>query len=420
VPGGSPRRARSTRGGCSSAVRSLAPLAPKEAEPPAHEIEWRALPLEERLRGHHRRFIANLSTLSLTRDERGPPAVMQLERRPGDTLLLISGILHHWMGFDAGLGAALATGTLTIDSIVARFEHNDPQRTGEVVAAASPTGRSSSPSCDAPERVHAVERPGYPPRMQKRLLDGDLTVHDGLTHADDLAVNGWVTVLGGTLTVEGTLTCLGIEVASLASLACHELIANVVVVAADPPGHASGSRVRAAKVRALVVHVVKAAMANIIAYRDVDAVYLQHDGAERIADGDNSQGDLAYATGDLGVLRPEYYESVETDAPVKLDIAALRRTLCAGDNPFDRAPLVAWRAAPPVVAASPVLDDLTRWLSAHPGPQRALLDELPPWIARLAAEDAMTRNTARRRISRAISSPKLLARRDELLAQLEP
>jgi len=254
--------------------------------------------------------------------------------------------------------------------------------------------------------------------MQARLLDGDLTVHDGVTHADDLAVNGWVTVLGGTLTVDGSLTCLGVEVASQGSLACHELIANIVVVAADPPGSASGSRVRAAKVRALVVHVAKSAMANIIAYRDVDAVYLQHDGAELIANWDDTQGDLEYATGDLGVLRPEYYESIATDKPVKLDIAALRRTLCAGDNPFDRAPLVAWRAAPPVAATPPVLDELTRWLAAHPGPQRALLDELPPWLDRLAPHDAMTRITARQRISRAISSPKLLARRDALLARL--
>lgn len=264
----------------------------------------------------------------------------------------------------------------------------------------------------------ARERPGYHPRMQRRLLDGDLTVHDGLTHAGDLAVNGWVTLLGGTLTVEGTLTCLGVEVGGSASLACHDLIANVVVVAADPPGHDAGSRVRAAKVRAMVVHVVKFAMANIIAYRDVDAVYLQHDGAELTANWDYTRGDLEYATGDLDVLRPEYYESIEADKPVKLDIAAVRRTLCAGGNPFDRAPLVPWRVAPTAAAPAPVLDELTRWLAAHPGPQRALLDELPAWLDRLAAQDGMTRSAAQRRIARAINSPKLLARRDELLARL--
>ncbi len=258
--------------------------------------------------------------------------------------------------------------------------------------------------------------------MQERLIDGDLTVHDGFAHAGDLAVNGWVTVLGGALTGEGTLTCLGIEVDSHASPACPQLIANVVVVAADPPDYDGGARVRAAKVRAFVVHVVKFAMANIIAYRDVDAVYRQHDGADLVATWDRAQdGDLEYATGDLEVLRPEYYELIETDEPVKLDIAALRRTLCAGDNPFDRAPLVAWRAPRAVAAApSPVLDELTRWLAAHPGPQRALLDELPPWLVRLATEDAMTRITARQRISRAIGSPKLLARRDALLARLAP
>ncbi len=262
---------------------------------------------------------------------------------------------------------------------------------------------------------------GYHPRMQERLLDGDLTVHDGVTHAGDLAVNGWVTVLRGTLTVDGTLSCLGIEIHSHGSLACHDLIANIIVVAADPPGYGGGSRVRAAKVRAFVVHVVKFAMANIIAYRDVDAVYLQHDGAELIANWDYTQGDLEYVTGDIEVLRPEYYNKlIETDEPVKLDIAGLRRALCAGDNPFDRAPLVAWRAAPPVVAVPPVLDELTRWLAAHAGPQRALLDELPSWLDRLATHDAMTRITARQRIARAVSSPKLLARRDALLARLAP
>lgn len=255
--------------------------------------------------------------------------------------------------------------------------------------------------------------------MHKRLLDGDLTVHAGLTHPGDLAVNGWVTLLGGTLTVEGTLTCLGIEVASLASLACHDLVANVVVVAGDPPGYDGGSRVRAAKVRAMVVHVVDLALANIIAYRDVDAVYLQHDGSALIPDRDDPRKGLKYATGELEVLRPEYYESGKTDEPVQLDVAAVRRALCAGANPFDRPPLVAWRAAPPAVAAPPpVLDELTRWLSAHPGPQRAVLDELPPWLDRLATEDAMTRSSARRRISRAITSPKLLAQRDLLLARL--
>jgi len=257
--------------------------------------------------------------------------------------------------------------------------------------------------------------------MHKRLIDGDLTVHAGLTHASDLEVNGWVTVLGGTLTVEGTLTCLGIEVDSHASLACHDLIANVVVVAADPPGHAGGSRVRAAKVRAVVVHVVQSAMANIIAYRDVDAVYLQHDGAEPIANGDHTPGDREYATGDRDVLRPEYYESIHTDTPVKLDIAALRRALCAGDNPFDRAPLVAWHTPTPAPPAPPpALGELTRWLAAHPGPQRALLDELPPWIDRLVALDQLTRIMARQRISRAIGSPKLAAQRDALLARLAP
>jgi hypothetical protein len=68
-----------------------------------------------------------------------------------------------------------------------------------------------------------------------------------------------------------------------------------------------------------------------------------------------------------------------------------------------------------------VLDELTRWLAAHPGPQRALLDELPPWLDRLATQDTMTRSAEQRqRIARAITSPKLLARRDALLARLAP
>ena len=246
--------------------------------------------------------------------------------------------------------------------------------------------------------------------MNKRQHDGDLTVRDGLTHDGDLTVNGWVSLHGGTLTVAGSLTCLGIEIDGLASLVCHDLLANVVVVAADPPGHDGGLRVRAAKVRALVVHVSGSAMANIIAYRDVDAVYLQHDGADR-----------EDAIGDVAVVRPAYRGAASTDTPVKLDLAGMRGALCAGDNPFDRAPLVAWHAPLPVAAAPPaVLDELTHWLAAHPGPQRALLDDLQPWLDRLATHDPMTRITARHRISRAISSPKLLGLRDALLARLTP
>jgi hypothetical protein len=257
--------------------------------------------------------------------------------------------------------------------------------------------------------------------MQKRLIDGDLTVHDGATYDSDLEVNGWVTVLGGALVIKGDLSCLGIEVDSKASLICHELLANVVAVAADPPGYEGSTRVRAAKVRALVVHVVKFTMANIIAYRDVDAVYLQHDGADLLATWDYTQGDLEYTTGDLEVLRPEYYELLKADKPVKLDLAALRTALCAGENPFTRAPLVAWHTPAPAPAPQPpALDELTRWLAAHPGPQRALLDELPPWIDRLAALDQLTRIMARQRISRAIGSPKLAAQRDALLARLAP
>jgi hypothetical protein len=257
--------------------------------------------------------------------------------------------------------------------------------------------------------------------MQKRLIDGDLIVHDGATHDRDLEVNGWVTVLGGALIVEGDLTCLGIEVDGKASLVCHELLANVVAVAADPPGYEGSTRVRAAKVRALVVHVEALAMANIIAYRDVDAVYLQHEGAEPRAHSDATPGDREYTTGDLTVLRPEYSQSQAPGRPVKLDLAALRTALCAGENPFSRAPLVTWHTpAPAPIAPPPALDELTRWLAAHPGPQRALLDELPPWIDRLAALDQLTRILARQRIARAIGSPKLATLRDALLARLAP
>jgi len=257
--------------------------------------------------------------------------------------------------------------------------------------------------------------------MQTRLIDGDLTVHDGATYDSDLEVNGWVTVLSGALLVKGNLSCLGIEVESEASLICHELLANIVAVAGDPPGYEAGARVRAAKVRALVVHVVNTAMANIIAYRDVDAVYLQHDSTELLTSRDPTQADREYTIGELAVLRPEYYQLRKPDGPVQLDLAALRGALCAGANPFTRAPLVAWHTPTPAPAAQPpALGELTRWLAAHPGPQRALLDELPPWIDRLVALDQLTRIMARQRISRAIGSPKLAAQRDALLARLAP
>ncbi len=116
------------------------PLTPTEASPHEHDIAWRAMPAEQRLLGPIRRLFANQSTLALARDVRGPPAVMHLERRPGDALLLLGGSLHERLGWHAGLTAALVAGPLTIDRLVAEIDRRDPRRTGELAGGSDPYG----------------------------------------------------------------------------------------------------------------------------------------------------------------------------------------------------------------------------------------------------------------------------------------
>jgi hypothetical protein len=116
------------------------PLTPTEAAPDEHDIAWRALPAEQRLLGPIRRLFADLPTLVLSRDVRGPPAMMHLERRPGDMLLLLAGGLHKRLEWDAGLTAALAPGPLTIDRLVTEIDRRDPRRTGELAGGSDPYG----------------------------------------------------------------------------------------------------------------------------------------------------------------------------------------------------------------------------------------------------------------------------------------
>ena len=116
------------------------PLTPTEAAPSEFDSAWRAMPAEQRLRGPVPRLFANLSTLALSRDVRGPPAVMHLERHPGDTLLLLDGSLHEWLEWDAGLTTALAAGPLTIDRLVAEIDRRDPRRTGKLAGGSDPYG----------------------------------------------------------------------------------------------------------------------------------------------------------------------------------------------------------------------------------------------------------------------------------------
>lgn len=115
------------------------PRTPSETDPaesPRREnLAW-AVANPDRWRA---RWLLSLCTLVLDRRGDGPPAVMQVERRPGDTLVLIDGSIYCQMGCESGV-AALAGGAWTIDRVVAEFERHDPVRSGEVTSSSGPYG----------------------------------------------------------------------------------------------------------------------------------------------------------------------------------------------------------------------------------------------------------------------------------------
>lgn len=109
------------RGGGLTRARTPVELAPVEP----NAVAWRTWALQHPRTGHARTLL-NSNTLAICRDVRGPPAVMQVERRPGDVLVLLGGGIHRELGWDAGVRAALAGGVaLTVARIVAEFDRGE-------------------------------------------------------------------------------------------------------------------------------------------------------------------------------------------------------------------------------------------------------------------------------------------------------
>jgi hypothetical protein len=85
------------------------------------------------------RWLLSHCTLVLDRHCDGPPAVMQLDRRAGDTLVLIDSSIYGDMGCEYG-AASLVGGPWTIDRLIAEFGRHDELRSGEVRGKNDPYG----------------------------------------------------------------------------------------------------------------------------------------------------------------------------------------------------------------------------------------------------------------------------------------
>lgn len=109
------------RDGGLSRARTPVELAPVEPDAAA----WHAW-ASQHPRAWHARTLLNNNTLAICRDVRGPPAVMQVERRPGDVLVLLGSGIHRELGWDVGVRAALAGGgALTVARIVAELDRGE-------------------------------------------------------------------------------------------------------------------------------------------------------------------------------------------------------------------------------------------------------------------------------------------------------
>lgn len=234
----------------------------------------------------------------------------------------------------------------------------------------------------------------------------DLIVKAGhsRTLAGDATVAGWVEI-AGTLVCEGDLACLGVSVEPGGTLACKNLVANVVEV--DNLG--GNAQLEAATVRARFVSLVQVTKGPVSEPTRLVADYVHHDAGDL-----NPSFD--YERGERGIVRPFVRGR---KPPLDIDARGLRRLLCEGRNPFVGRGLLVERAVAPqreAPAPSPLADELAAWLAAHPGPQRRLFGDLKAaWTERLAG---CCDPAAACAIARAVASPKLASERDTWLAGL--
>jgi hypothetical protein len=173
------------------------------------------------------------------------------------------------------------------------------------------------------------------------------------------------------------------------------------------------------RVHARVVHTVQRALADAIDGGKIEADLLLHFGGELNPSWDYGRGVRDVVRPDLRVDPDEEREG-SRNGYVQLDESAIREALCAGQPVFGvgwdplvaRQPAIATERAP----RAPILDELERWIAAHPGPQRATLEALEgEWLERLRALDADTRQQVARLVAKKLNSPKLAEMRERVV-----
>ncbi len=229
--------------------------------------------------------------------------------------------------------------------------------------------------------------------MAEELVGSDLDVESGQSRffAGPVFINGWVT-LRGSLECSGDMRCLGMTLAG--SLKCRELFVNVLDVA-------SGASVEALRVRARVVQHGRLALRDAVDADTVKADYIQH-----VGDGAGPD----YVRGVLP-LTPDFFEPRDSNAPVVIDWDRVREAFRTGKSVFKSRDFLVQPKSKAVVAAAtrdPLVEELSRWLDMHPGPQRATIEAVgAEWLPRLTEMSADARKDAAFVIRRAIKSPKL-------------
>lgn len=242
-------------------------------------------------------------------------------------------------------------------------------------------------------------------------IRGDLIVRGHERRFEgEVFVEGLVEVSRGGRLVCEALRCLGMIVEAGGVVVCREVVTNALEV----DNSDGGTRIEAEHVRARAVRTVQLGLDELLRREAVAYEYLTHFGNDL-----NPSWD--YEKGSRTLLGKEYRSACTRDSQ-HVEVGKICGALRMGKNPFTRGePLVSARPRAPAEPRieAPMLAEMAAWWANHPGPQRRALAELEAeWLARLQELPAEVRAEARRRIVKLVTSPKLAASRDALLAKL--